>query len=133
MAKDLKIKDYSVHLCDKYSIDFKKICQKNKFDLIIDTNLKSYSCCQDSFNFMFFNMIDSLNLAGRLITSRNGMNWYKYLKPKISFNLKIFFHYKLKEVNADIKNKLTLKELKKLCFKNNIKFSFDKKMCYLQK
>ena len=68
------------------------------FDLIVDTNLKSYSCCQKSFNFFMENLFYKLKKNGTLITSKNGMNWYKNLKPKLSFNFKNFFHFKLKEV-----------------------------------
>ena len=78
-------------------------------------------------------MIDSLKSNGKIITSRNGMNWFKKLKPKLSFNLKNFFHFKLKEINGDSKNILTLNELKSISQKRKLKISFDKKICYLQK
>ena len=132
-AKALNSKNYNVFFCDKYSIDFKKICKQNSFDLIIDTNLKSYTCCQDSFNFMINAMIDSLKSGGKIITSRNGMNWFKKLKPKFSFNLKNFFHFKLKETAGDPKNILTLNELESISRKKKLKISFNKKICYLQK
>ena len=132
-GESLNNKNYKVFFCDKYSLDFANICKQNNFDFIIDTNLKSYSCCQVSFDFMINNMIDSLKSNGKIITSRNGMNWFKKLKPKLSFNLKKFFHFKLKEINGNSQNILTLNELKSISQKRKLKISFDKKICYLQK
>ena len=132
-AESLNIKSYKVFFCDKYSLDFAEICKKNNFDLIIDTNLKSYSCCQVSFNFMINTMISSLKSNGKIITSMNGMNWFKKLKPKLSFNIKNFFHFKLKEIDGDPKNILTLNELKSISQRRKLKISFNKKICYLQK
>ena len=104
-----------------------------KFDIIVDTNLKSYSCCKKSFNFYMKNLLCKLNKNGVLITSINGMKWFKNLRPKLSFNLKNFFHYKLKEVNGNKQNILTKNELKNLSKRFNLEFSFDNKLCYLKK
>ncbi len=132
-AKSMNLKDYQIFLLDKYSINFKDFLDKNKFDLIVDTNLKSYSCCQDSFEFMMNNILNSINSNGILITSINGMKWFKKLKPKISFSFKKFFFFKLKEIDGDDRNILLFEELKRLSQKYNFKMSFDNKLCYLKK
>lgn len=132
-ANKLKLSNYKVFLCDKYTQDFEVICKKYQFDFVIDTNLKSYSCCQKAFEFMMYNIFNSLNSKGKLITSRKGMNWYKLLKPKLSFNFKKFFYLKLKETEGNPQNQLSLNELKKLSYENNIKISFDDNICYLEK
>ena len=133
LAYSLRLSNYNVLLCDKYSLNFKEKLNNISFDLIVDTNLKSYSCCQDSFNFYMENLFYKLKKNGTLITSKNGMNWYKNLKPKLSFNLKNFFHFKLKEVEGNKENVLSENELKSLARKFNLEFSFDDKLCYLKK
>lgn len=133
LAYSLRLSNYKVLLCDKYSLNFKEKLNNISFDLIVDTNLKSYSCCQDSFNFYIENLFYKLKKNGTLITSKNGMNWYKNLKPKLSFNLKNFFHFKLKEVEGNKENILSENELKNLARQFNLEFSFDDKLCYLKK
>ena len=133
VANSLCLSNYKVFLCDKYSINFKEELMNMSFDLIVDTNLKSYSCCQDSFKFFMENLFHKLKKNGTLITSKNGMNWYKNLKPKLSFNFKNFFHFKLKEVKGNKENILTLDEVKNLARQFNLEFSFDDKLCYLKK
>mgnify|MGYP001482052309 CR=1 FL=1 len=113
-AKSLNLVNYEVLLCDKYSLEFNDILQKKRFDLILDTNLKSYSCCHKSFLFFMKNLASLLKKGGKIITSRKGMSWYKNLKPKLSFNFKDFFYYKLKEKEGNKKNIFTLDEANKL-------------------
>ena len=67
------------------------------------------------------------------ITSINGMKWFKSLKPKLSFNFKSFFYYKMKEVSGNPDNILKESELKKICSNYGIKILIDKKLCYLIK
>ena len=133
LANSLGLSNYKVLLCDKYSFSFKEDFNNMSFDLIVDANLKSYTCCQDSFNFYIENLFYKLNKNGTLITSKNGMNWYKTLKPKLSFNFRNFFHFKLKEVEGNKENVLSDKELKSIARKFNLEFSFDDKLCYLKK
>ena len=132
-ARTMNLKDYQFYLLDKYSINFKDFLDENKFDLIVDTNLKSYSCCQDSFEYMMNNILKSINSNGMLITSINGMKWFKKLKPKISFSFKKFFFLKLKEIDGDDRNILLPDELKRLSQNHNFKMSFDNKLCYIKK
>ena len=132
-AKSLNLLNYQFFLIDKYSIDFNNFLKKNKFDLIIDTNLKSYSCCKSSFEFMIQSIFKSINTNGMLITSINGMKWFKNLKPKLSFSFKKLFFFKLKEINGNKDNVLSPSELEFLSQKYNFKMSFDDKLCYLKK
>jgi 2-polyprenyl-3-methyl-5-hydroxy-6-metoxy-1,4-benzoquinol methylase len=132
-GKSMNLKNYQAYLIDKYSTQFKDFLDKNTFDLIIDTNLKSYTCCQETFEFMISNIFQSINPNGMLITSINGMKWFKDLKPKLSFSIKKFFFFKLKEINGNKNNILLPEELKKLSQKNNVKMTFDDKLCYLKK
>ena len=132
-ANLLSLSNYKFFLCDKYSKNFNNVLNDEKFDIIVDTNLKSYSCCYESFIFFIENLFNKLNDGGILITSKNGMRWFKKLKPKLSFNFRKFFYYKLKEVDGNKENILTTDELKSLSKKYNLEFSFDDKLCYLKK
>ena len=132
-ANLLNLSNYKFLLCDKYSKNFIRELNNLKFDVIVDTNLKSYSCCHESFNFFMENLFNKLNDDGILITSKNGMRWFKKLKPKLSFSFKNFFYYKLKEVDGNKDNILTTDELKNLSKRYNLEFSFDDKLCYLKK
>jgi len=132
-AKSLKLQNYKFYYCDKYTKHLSKITKSKKFDFIIDANLKSYSCCQKSFDYMIKTLIASLNVNGCIFTSRKGMNWYKKLYPKLTFSFKKFFYYKLKEEEGDRRNILSIKELHTIKKKYNIKISFDNKICYLKK
>ena len=132
-ARTMDLKNYQFFLLDKYSINFKDFLNKNKFDLIIDTNLKSYSCCQVSFEFMINNILKSISVNGMLITSINGMKWFKDLKPKLSFSFNKLFFFKLKEIDGNKSNILIPDELERFARKYNLKMSFDNKLCYLKK
>ena len=52
------------------SKNFNNVLNDKKFDIIVDTNLKSYSCCQKSFSFFIENLFNKLNNKGMLITSK---------------------------------------------------------------
>jgi len=132
-ANSMNLINYQAYLLDKYSSQFKNFLDKNTFDLIIDTNLKSYTCCQETFEFMISNIFKSINPNGMLITSINGMKWFKDLKPKLSFSFKKFFFFKLKEINGNKDNILLPDELNKLSEKDNIKMTFNDKLCFLKK
>ena len=132
-ANNLNLKKYNVFLLDKYSINFENYFKNYQFDLIVDPNLKSYACCKKSFDFMFKNFSTLLNNNGTIITSRKGMNWYKKLKPKISFSLKKFFFLKLKEIEGNSKNVLTLEELENLGYRYKLKIKYNEKIFEIKK
>ena len=82
---------------------------------------------------MMEKLFNFLMKDGKIITSINGMKWFKSLKPKLSFNFKSFFYYKMKEVSGNPNNILNESELKKICSDYGIKILIDKKLCYLIK
>ena len=120
-------------MLDKYSINFKNFFNNYRFDIIVDPNLKSYACCNKSFEFMFENFSTLLSDNGIIITSRKGMNWFKKLKPKISFNFKKLFFFKLKETEGNSKNVLTLEELEGLSYKYKLRLKYNEKICEIKK
>lgn len=132
-AKSLNLSNYDFYLYDKYSIEFNSFLKNKKYDLIVDCNLKSYSCCQETFLYYIENLFKTLNKNAILITSLNGMKWFKNLKPKFSFSLKKLFHFKLKEINGNEDNILTKNDLKSLSKKHNLELFFNDKVCYLKK
>ena len=117
--------NYIVYYCDKMSMNFIEIFSKFKFDIIIDNNLKSYSCCQKSFEFMFENFVKVLNNNGIIISNKNGMNWVKKLKPTISFNFKYLFHHKMREIDGNIENIFSIDEAGKISNKFSLKLILD--------
>ena len=82
---------------------------------------------------MFLTFSEILLPGGKIITSRRGMNWYKKLKPKLSFNFKKFFHFKLKEIDGDKLNILSINELEKFCDYYKLKLTYDERVLYLSK
>jgi hypothetical protein len=132
-AQSLNLFNYIFFLIDKYSIEFQTFATNNKFDLVVDVNLKSYTCCQDSFKFYMNNLSKLLNTKGMIITSKKGMSWYKHLKPKLSFNIKKFFYFKMKEIDGNSENILSENDIDFFNKKNLFNFYTDKKICYFLK
>ena len=122
-SKKYRDKKYEVLYCDKLSNNLNNLFQNKKFDIIIDNNLKSYSCCNKAFNYMFQNFVNLLNIGGSIITTRLGMNWVKKIKPKLSFNFKDLLHYKLKEFEGDKNNIFTVHEAEMLSKKFSLKIN----------
>ena len=83
---------------------------------------------------MFKNLTYLLNNNGLIITSTDGMKWQKQLKPKLTFNLKRFFHFKLKEVDKDNMNNIfSFQEAKILSQQLSLYFNNFDKICYFSK
>ncbi len=125
-SKSYRDKNYEVFYCDKMSKEIKEIFHNKKFDIIIDNNLKSYSCCKITFDYMFDNLVNLLDKGGSIITTKLGMNWVKKLKPSLSFNFEDFLHYKLKEFEGDKNNIFTINEAKALCEKYSLALNLNK-------
>ena len=131
IARNFNDNNYITFYCDKYSMNLINIFKKIKFDYIIDNNLKSYACCYKSFLNMFKNFKYLLNPNGLIITSYEGMNWQKKLIPKLTFNFKRFFHFKLKEVdNGNLNNTFTIEEAKHLSKELSLDFSNYESISY---
>ena len=133
LANYLNFKNYHTFFFDKHSVNFIKFFENYKFDYIVDPNLKSYSCCEESFMYMFSNFKNLLNKNGLIVLSRKGMNWYKKLKPKLAFNFKRFFHLKLKETEGNITNILSTEDVTLLSKQFELELYFDKNICYFKK
>tara|TARA_A100000164_G_scaffold372981_1_gene403264 strand:+ start:73 stop:726 length:654 start_codon:yes stop_codon:yes gene_type:complete len=132
-AKNLNLNNYESYLCDKYSKNFYELVKNTKFDLIIDTNLKSYSCCQQSFKFFMSNLANILNFNGIIFTSKKGMNWYKKLVPKLSFDIKKFFFFKLKEIEGNKENIFSKKDIDLFIKQYSFTFYTEDEICYFKK
>ena len=74
---------------------------------------------------MFENFVKVLDNNGIIISNKNGMNWVKKLKPKISFNFKNFFHYKMREIDGNIENIFSMDEASKISNKFSLKLTLD--------
>ena len=132
-GQNLNLNNYELYLCDKYSTNFYELVKNIKFDFIIDTNLKSYSCCQPSFNFFMNNLANLLNFNGIIFTSKRGMNWYKKLVPKLSFDFKKFFFFKLKEIEGNKENIFSKKDIDLFIKKYSFTFYTEDIICYFKK
>ena len=132
-AQNLNLNNYETYLCDKYSTNFYELVKNIKFDFIIDTNLKSYSCCELSFNFFMNNLANILKFNGIILTSKKGMNWYKKLVPKLSFDIKKFFFFKLKEIEGNKENIFSKKDIDLFIKQHPFTFKEEDKICYFKK
>jgi len=132
-ARKLNLSFYKSFLIDKHNYDLIKKFKTNYYDIIIDNNLKSYSCCNKSFNFFFKSLYKMLKKNGYIITSQKGMKWYKKLEVKKSFNFKNFFYNKVKEVPGSKKNKLSVFDCMKLSCIYSLKITLLKDLVIFQK
>ena len=124
-GNQLNINKYKIIIKNKYQKNF--IFKKNTFDIIVDINLKSYSCCQRAFEYMFKNLTASLNKNSMIVTSKKGMNWTSNLTTKLSFKLNNFLKKKIKESKGKISNILSKEECIKLAKENKMKLVYPKK------
>ena len=121
-ANKLNIINYKSFFLNKLSENAFNNFQFNKYDFIIDVNLKSYSCCNKAFYKMFNEYVNILNANGSIISGRKGMNWSRLLKPVYRFSFKKLFYKKLKEFDGPESNKLTIPECKNLADNETLKF-----------
>lgn len=126
-AKKLKLNNYKIYMINKYSKKL-KILSKNKFDIIIDANLKSYACCQNAFKTMFSFFAIILKKNGFIISNKRGMSWSSKLIPKFSFKLKSFGKKILKETKGSKNNILTINECRLLAQQNYLTINQEKNL-----
>jgi len=133
-ALKLKILNYHVFYQNKYA-KLNVLNEKiNFYDIIIDVNLKSFSCCDHAFDYLFHIYSKILKTKGVLITARDGMNWSRQVKPVLSFSFKKLFHKRLKEFDGPKSNLLTENDCLKLSSKYNFTLdSSDKKLIMFKK
>ena len=133
-ANELNIKNYNVFFQNKYSKDNFLINKDMLYDLIIDVNLKSFSCCEIAFNSLFQLYYKMLNSNGLIITGREGMNWSRQIKPVLSFSFKKFFYKRLKEFDGPKSNMLSINECINLANKHDLILDkSDKKLIIFKK
>ena len=122
LANNLNIENYNCFFLNKLSEKAFNDPKFNKYDLIIDVNLKSYSCCNNAFQKMFNNYVKILNDNGFILSGKKGMNWSRLLKPVYRFSLKKLIYKRLKEFDGPESNKLTISECKSLANNKSLKF-----------
>ena len=123
LAKNLNIKNYNVSFKNKYEFNTFHNLANYKYNIIIDANIKSFACCENSFLHLMQQYYNILNIGGFIITSTRGMNWSRKVYPVIRFNFKNLFYRRLKEYDGPSSNLLTINELEVL----SKKFSFTLK------
>ncbi|WDE14313.1 SAM-dependent methyltransferase [Thalassomonas haliotis] len=75
LGESLKLNDYQVYVANKYHRDFTGYFEPKQFDVIVDNNLASFSCCQYHFYQMLENYLGCLKTGGKILTDQRGMDW----------------------------------------------------------
>ena len=126
-ASKLNLSNYNFFFQNKYA---KKNIFDNKlkfYHLIIDVNLKSFTCCQIAFNEMFKSYVEIINRNGKIITSRSGLKWSRFIKPVLGLSFKKLFYKKLKEFDGPVTNILSIKECEKISKQFNLDIDLSDK------
>ncbi len=118
-ANNLNKENYICYFQNKYSNENILEDKKNLFSIIIDVNLKSYSCCDIAFNTLIKRYKAILLSGGIIITSVAGMNWSRIVKPVLSFSFKRFLYRRLKEFDGPSTNILSSYDIKQIAIKND--------------
>ena len=120
-AVSKNITDYKNFFLNKYKANSLEIFKNKRFDIIIDTNIKSFACCDKAFHNLFSQYSNSLKNNGYIITHNSGLKWSRVIKPKLAFSLKNFFYKKLKEYDGPTNNILNISDCKNLANASNLK------------
>ena len=121
------ITNYKYVVLNKYKANSLHILKNKKFDVIIDINIKSFSCCDEAFINLFNQYIGSLKDTGFIITHKKGLKWSRIVKPKLAFSFKNFFYKRLKEYDGPINNILSVSDCELLAKHNNLKLDLTHK------
>jgi len=124
-ASTKHISNYKYFFLNKYKSNSLDIFKDKKFNIIIDTNIKSFACCDKAFINLFEQYANSLDSNGYIISHTNGLTWSRTVKPKLAFSVKNFFYKRLKEYDGPITNKLSQSDCKLLAHKNNLKLHLN--------
>ena len=134
IANNLKKENYKCYFQNNYSNENILDSKKNFFAIIIDINLKSYSCCNEAFDKLIERYKKILLSGGIIITSLAGMNWSRMVKPVLSFSIKKFLYKRLKEFDGPPSNILSLDEIQNIAIKNDFCLKkIDNKIIILKK
>jgi len=120
-AASKNISNYKYFFLNKYKANSLDFFKNKKFDIIIDINMKSFSCCNKAFMSLFDQYVKSLKDNGYIISHINGLKWSRTVKPKLAFSFENFFHKKLKEYDGPIDNILNISDCELLANQNNLK------------
>ena len=126
-ATSRNIFNYKYFFLNKYKANSLNIFEKKKFDIIIDTNIKSFSCCNEAFIDLFSQYANLLKDNAYIISHSNGLKWSRIVKPKLAFSFKKLFYKKLKEYDGPSQNLLNISDCKNLAYKNNLQLDLDNK------
>jgi hypothetical protein len=74
-CNDLRLPNYTVILCNKYSTTFVAQLPHTEYDIIVDNNIASFACCQFHLKTLFASCARLLAPAGRVFTAEQGMQW----------------------------------------------------------
>jgi len=84
-ADQLHIPSYKPYLINKY--DENQLCGLNQlYDIVIDNNLSSFSCCRFHYKQMLRNYIASLTATGMILTEAKGMAFFEDYAFPIDFS-----------------------------------------------
>ncbi len=122
-AKTLKVNNYQSYFFNKLEKNVFSGEKFSKYDVIIDVNIKSFCCCEGSFNKLFSDYHKMLNSNGILVTGKKGMNWSRTVRPVIRFSIKKLFYKRLKEFDGPDSNILSIEECKKLAKNHNLELN----------
>ena len=133
-AQKLNINKYKTFFLNKLAnnaFDENEIA--SNYDIIIDANLKSFSCCDHAFEKLFKIYVSKLVKNGEIITGRKGMNWSRNVKPTYAFSLSKLLYKRLKEIDGPSSNILSINDCEKLANKFNLKLFYDHYVCSFKK
>ena len=134
-AQESNINGYNSYFLNKYNKDAFNKFSSEYYDLIIDTNLKSFCCCEPAFDHLLAQYTSLLNSNGTIVTNLRGMNWSKIVIPKVGFNLKNLIHLRLKEIDGPESNKISVSNIIKKLKKTgrNFEISQNENVVFIQK
>jgi hypothetical protein len=121
------IPNYKYFFLNKYKSNSLDVFKDKKFNIIIDTNIKSFACCDKAFINLFEQYANSLDSNGFIISHINGLRWSRTIKPKLAFSVKNFFYKRLKEYDGPVTNILSQSDCKILAHKHNLKLYLNNK------
>ena len=126
-AASKNISNYNYFFLNKYKANSLDFFESKKFDIIIDINMKSFSCCNKAFMSLFNQYVKSLKGNGYIISHINGLKWSRTVKPKLAFSFENFFHEKLKGYDGPIDNIINISDCELLANQNNLKLDLTYK------
>jgi len=119
-ASKLNLSNYNFFFQNKYAYQKLFDDKLNFYNIIIDINLKSFSCCEVAFDEMFKMYVKIINKDGKIITSRTGLKWSRIIKPVLSFSFKNFLYKRLKEFDGPVSNILSIQNCEEISKKFNL-------------